>query len=122
MTRQKNGVARVLHGGSGLHEEHGAFGNRDITLGSVASVIETNAQDVGGDDRGKELVWGSDAARDGEVAVDIAINLESRAIGLERGMADGAVDSLESDQFHFVGKRLQEESSGVASRWLSFFV
>lgn len=118
---KENGVARVLHGSGGLHEEHGAFGNGDIALGGMAAVIEADAQDVGRGDGGEELVRRGDAARDGEVAVNIAINLEGRAIGLERGMADGAVNGLESDQFHFVGKRLRKETSDEEGRWLPFF-
>jgi hypothetical protein len=118
MTRQNDGITRVLNRGCRLHEQNGTFWHGNISFRGMASVIQSDAEDVCGRYWSEQFIQGRLAGGDREVAVDVPVDLEGNAIGLERSMTDGAVRSLESDQFHFVGERLRREARRERGDWL----
>ena len=52
---QHDGIARILAGTAGLHEDHGIFGDWLSPLLGVFAVIESNADDVGGLERRQQF-------------------------------------------------------------------
>ena len=97
--RDFDGVAGVLRAGGILNEEHGIRRRRQVTLGGVAFVVEADAREEDGHDGGEELAGRDDAVGDTEVAVDIAGDFASGAVGLERGVG-GSGGGEVADDFH----------------------
>ena len=75
MPRQDDRIARVLHGGGQLHEQHGELGNRRLALRGVLPVVQADAEQVRRRDRGQQLGHDRRLLRDGMLAENVAGNL-----------------------------------------------
>ena len=92
--------AGVLEGVDALHEEDGAFGDLGVGLGGVLSVVESDAEDLGGcygrEELGDPGVLGGDAMG----AVDVALYAERGAVGLFCGVVRSAGGIEIADDLH----------------------
>ena len=96
----QNGIARVLQRVDSLHKQHRLFGNLGPGLGCVLAVVQPDAQNLRRDNGGEQLAHLHGVRCDHIVAVDIALNLANRAVGVFGAVVNPVVLVEKSNDLH----------------------
>ena len=100
LRRQDDRVAGVLHGSRVFHEQHGVLRNRVLPFFRMPFVVEADAKEGRRLNRREELFDIRLAVAHRELAVDIAVDFEGRAVGLLRTGVGGATGVEVTDDAH----------------------
>ena len=105
MTRELNGISRILERGDAFGEKNGVFGKGGAHFRRMPAVVESNGKDLSRSQRSKEFRDIGFFTGRLEAVPKISFQLQGRPVSLKFRMGDPALGVGKTDDFHRPGVR-----------------
>lgn len=105
MTRELNGISRILERGDAFGEKNGVFGKGGAHFRRMPAVVESNGKDLSRSQRSKEFRDNGFFTGRLEAVPKISFQLQGRPVSLKFRMGDPALGVGKTDDFHRRGVR-----------------
>ena len=107
---EQDRIARILQGVDAFEKKNGMFGKGGLHLLGVAAVVQADAENLGGEERGEKFRHVRPFAGGSESGERITITFDGGSVGLEGSIPDGFLRIEITDNLH--AKRVRKNSGG----------